>query len=93
MAYLVRGLGLNCPGDAGCPGNVQPDTAAPPDVQQQIADIWSYLWDGAGAGGTVLVQAAPAASFDFATWVNAHSGALLAGAGGLFLFSLLRGRR
>jgi hypothetical protein len=30
-----------------------------PDVQQQIADVWSYLWEGPGAGGTVVQQIAP----------------------------------
>lgn len=88
--YSLRGLGAEAMGPPVDPS--QP--AESPDVQQQIADIWSYLWEGPGAGGTVVVQTAPAASDgSFTSWVNQHSGVLLAGAGGLLALSFLRGRR
>lgn len=83
--YGLRGLGLNCPGDPGCPGNVQPDVAPAPDVQQQIADVWSYLWSQpvapvASSGG------GPPSSFT--QTVNANAGKIAIGAG-VFLALIL----
>lgn len=50
----MYGLGAEMMGPPVDPN--QPVTG--PDTQQQIADIWSYLWEGPGAGGTVVVQQA-----------------------------------
>jgi len=84
--YGYRGLGLSCPGDPGCPGNVQPDVAPAPDVQQQIADVWSYLWNQPGA-----VPAVAAASVATPTsWLNANAKtvAIVAAVGlGLVMFA------
>ena len=69
-----RGLGLNCPGDPGCPGNVQPTTPTSPDVQQQIADLWDSVFQ---------IQVAPAATFPttMSSWLTTNGSKIAIGAG------------
>ncbi len=41
-----RSLTAPCPGSPGCPGYVSPGIAMP-DVEQQIADVWDYVFTNA----------------------------------------------
>ncbi len=93
--YGLRGLGdvLNCPGDPGCPGYVAPASTSP-DVQQQIADVWDYLWNTPGAGGgygpgsgASLVAPAPTQQ-TASQWLNANAGKVALGVGGFVLLSM-----
>jgi len=84
----MYGLGAEAMGPPVDPS--QPVTG--PDVQQQIADIWGYLWEGPGAGGTVVQQAAPAAPSQLISGIPNASLAL--GAGALLLaLAFVKGRR
>lgn len=73
MGALGQGL---CPGDPSCPGYVAPPSSTP-DVQQQIADVWSSIFG-------MQTQAATPSS---------GSGWMPLIAGGLLLFVLFSGGR
>ena len=85
---------LNCPGDPGCPGYVAPDPMAN-QTQQQIADVWDYLWNGPGAtgggygpgSGAPIAGPAPVAQSGTA-WLNANAGKVALGVGGFILLSM-----
>ncbi len=80
---------LSCPGDPGCPGYVAPEPISQFDLaEQQIADVWDYLWNTPGA--TVPpVPAAPAATQQSATqWLNDNAGKVALGVGGFFLLTM-----
>ncbi len=63
-----------------------------PDTQQQIADIWSYLWEGPGAGGTVVQQSVLPRENQLISGISNSS--LLIGAGvGLLALVFVKGRR
>jgi hypothetical protein len=68
--YGLKGLGdVTFPEAMGPP--VDPNVPVqPPDVQQQIADVWSYLGSQPGTVATV----APATSQTFSQWLNANAG-------------------
>lgn len=60
----MYGLGAEVMGPPQDPN--QPASETAPDTQQQIADIWSYLWSGPGAS----VGSAPATvPQPAATWI------------------------
>ncbi len=85
--YLATGLGvLNCPGDPGCPGNVQPDVPVPPDVQQQIADLWSYLWEGPGSASIAVPVGTTAPTMTDV--LNQNAGKIAVGAGAFLLLMM-----
>ncbi len=92
--YGWGGLGaLNCPGDPGCPGYVAPEPMQD-QTQQQIADVWDYLWNGPGAGGgygpgsgSQIVGPAPVQQSGTA-WLNANAGKVALGVGGFFALML-----
>jgi hypothetical protein len=88
---LAGPIMLNCPGDPGCPGNVQPDVAPAPDVQQQIADLWSSVFAMTPTAGTAP---APTATGTLTAWLNANS-TMVMGLGLVFGlgFLFLKGRR
>jgi hypothetical protein len=50
----MSGLGLNCPGDIGCPGNMQAGVTTIPDVEQQIADLWDSVFNLQASDNTTL---------------------------------------
>jgi hypothetical protein len=67
--YGLRGLGDVMPPVAMGPPVDPSVPVQPPDVQQQIADVWSYLWSQPTA------TAAPVAtSQTFSQWLNANAG-------------------
>lgn len=87
------GLGaLSCPGDPGCPGYVAPEPM-PNQTQQQIADIWDYLWNGPGSTPSEFVPIAgppPVAATQqtASQWLNANASTVALGVGGLLLVSM-----
>ena len=70
----MYGLSELIPGAMGPP--VNPNVPLePPDVQQQIADVWAYLWS----------QPAPVAGPQTMTqWLNANGGKVAIGAVAFF---------
>lgn len=62
---LVRGVSgfgatgdtAPCPGSPGCPGYVVPDSSFP-DVEQQIADVWDYVFTNAPVNYDSVTQVA-----------------------------------
>jgi hypothetical protein len=74
--YGLRGLGdvmMGPPVDPNAP-------VTGPDVQQQIADVWSYLWEGPGAPAPVAVSAGGPPS-SLTQTLNANAGKIAIGAG------------
>lgn len=74
--YGIRGLGAEAMGPP-----VDPNTpVTPPDVQQQIADLWDSIFSmgelGAGSGGVMTPAPAPSAG----AWLNANAGKVAIGA-------------
>lgn len=88
-AYRRVGLGLNCPGDAGCPGNVQPDSYQYTGSAALYCDSTSALYNPATCNN---LYAAPAAS-SFTAWLNANQTMVMYGAAGVLGLLLLTGRR
>jgi hypothetical protein len=78
--YGLRGLGAEAMGPP-----VDPNAPViGPDVQQQIADVWSYLWDrpapvpvASSGGGSSLTQT-----------LNANAGKIALGAGAFLALAL-----
>lgn len=83
-----RGMGQGtCPGSPGCPGYAEPEVAVPADVQQQIADLWSYLWE---QPTSAPMTQAPSTATSVTQWFNQNAGKLAIGAAafvGLMLFA------
>ena len=81
MSGYRRGLGAEAMGPP-----VDPNASVQaPDVQQQIADVWSYLWSQPAAVATTTV-AAPSMT----QWLNQNAGKVAIGAVafvGLMLFA------
>lgn len=75
-----RGMGLNCPGDPGCPGYVDPNVNAA--IQAAIADL-PYP--------ETYVQAQRPAAPGFTEWINQNAGKVALGAGA-FVVLLMVGR-
>jgi hypothetical protein len=76
MYGLRQGLGAEAMGPP-----VPPDTVpSPPDVQQQIADVWSYLWSQPGAVPPVASVPPPAPAQTFSQWLNANTTTVFIGA-------------
>jgi hypothetical protein len=93
--YSVRGFGeiattgAPCPGTPGCPGYDPSQAGSYPDVEQQIADVWDYLFKNApvdcGDSGyetptTVTVMPAQ-------TWIRSNWPLLAIGGLGVFLLA------
>jgi hypothetical protein len=73
--YGLRGLGAEAMGPPVDP-NVPVES---PDVQQQIADVWSYLFE---QPGQVAIAPTPGASASsFTQTLNANAGKIAIGAG------------
>ncbi len=78
--YGFRGLGLNCPGDVGCPGNLM--TA---DVTQ--TDTPAIAWTDCPDGSTVPASVGcPSYGQTATTWINEHPTAAVAIGGAVLLF-------
>lgn len=71
--YGVRGLGLNCPGDPGCPGNLTPVDS------QNVCDPASAAFD-ANICNNLYVPKSTVTST-----LNANATPILLGAGALLL--------
>jgi hypothetical protein len=71
----------------------QPTT--PPDVQQQIADVWDFLFNPPAADQTPdpATAAAPASSGGFLDWLKAHETAVIAAGLGFFALAIFAPRR
>ena len=87
-----RGLGLNCPGDPGCPGYVAPGSADYQTslLQEILANQYATV-DPYGA--SVPVVAPAAAPSTFTGWLNANSTTVLIGAAVFAGLALFMGRR
>lgn len=88
--YLAINSGLG--GEAMGPPRDPSQPVEAPDVQQQIADVWAYLFEGPGAP----VAAAPRESIapTFTETLNANAGKVALGAGALLLvLALAKGGR
>ena len=71
--YGLRGLGAEAMGPP-----VDPNApVVAPDVQQQIADVWSYLWSQPGP----VASSGGAVPQTTTQWLNANGGKVALGAG------------
>jgi hypothetical protein len=80
MNYRYRGMGLNCPGDPGCPGYIDPNINAA--IQAALEDRGGYQ-DGWSPSPTYSVP------FNFTNWLNQNAGKVAIGAGVFFGVMLL----
>ena len=88
--YGTRGLGLNCPGDPGCPGNVT--CTDPTDANYGIGPCTGVLSSVASQILSLpgVVSSTPTASTSsLTTWLNQNSSAVLIGGGVLLLLVFL----
>jgi hypothetical protein len=75
--YGVRGLGLNCPGDPGCPGNLTPVDS------QNVCDPASAAFDANICNNLYVPRPA-----SLTQTLNTYQTPLLVGAGLLLLLSM-----
>lgn len=68
-----------------CPGG-----SPAPDVQQQIADVWDYLWNGPGSQTPVADSAPVATPTSWTETLNANAGKIALGAGVLLVIGLAK---
>lgn len=80
--YRRAGLGDMLPAPMGPP--VDPNApVTPPDVQQQIADLWDSIF--------AMQPATPAPAPSFSQWINAHAGTVaIAGIGFFVLMAAVK---
>jgi hypothetical protein len=80
MYRTRQGLGLNCPGDPGCPGNLMPVTA-----------VTGIVWTDCPDGSTVPAEVGcPSYGQTITTLLNDNAGKIAIGAAvflGLMLFT------
>jgi hypothetical protein len=86
--YGARGLGLNCPGDPGCPGYVEPGS-----MDYQTSLLQEILANQA-AGGVTTPGTVAASTGSLSAWLNTNATtvALVAGVGVLLLMFGRAGR-
>jgi hypothetical protein len=79
-----RGLGLNCPGDIGCPGNLMQGSVTQDDSGPSIA--WTDCPDGSTVPASV---GCPSYGQTISTLLNDNAGKIAIGAGLFFAVVLL----
>jgi hypothetical protein len=88
MGRVRRGLGMNCPGDIGCPGNPVTDTSL-----MDLPLIGPFT-SGAGQAAIAISAGGGAPGVQTVTgWLTQNMSTVLIGLGAVVAFMALTGRR